>query len=117
MSCPPWHSVVLEAEACLNLDDNANGLAARQKARALLGRLVTDPDPAASAPDAALFALLRRALAEWESRTEPMERERLSGVIQAACNGLQGVFREVHRSEARLRLLGLRSRSVHVSDQ
>lgn len=116
MTCPPWHKAVLEAEACLQRDDSGYGLFARQDAERLVSRLDSDTAPADSAPDKDAFAFMVAALRVWARRSDPVQRDRLSGIVLAACNALTGVHRE-GRAEAERRALAGAARGLPRSDQ
>lgn len=95
-----WFALLLDAERALRSDDEGLAIAARELARGVVDRTVADPAIKDRCPDAGLYGLFIASLALWASRTNAVERDRLSGPLTSFISSLGALPRERERLRA-----------------
>jgi hypothetical protein len=113
---PAWFVAVLDAEAALRRDDDQFAQAARREAQAVIDQIGA-ANARARCPDPALFDAFVLALGLWAGRGNPVERERVRGVVISAMSALHDLPRERQRIEAAHAALAPIERGLTVADR
>lgn len=95
-----WYALLIDAERALRSDDDGLAIAARELARSVVDRTVEDPALKECCPDPGLYGLFVASLALWASRTNAVERDRLSGPLTSFISSLGALPRERERLSA-----------------